>query len=155
MFGYMLDHGKGGEADKVRARTVYETACTDDVAQACNNLALMVRDGVGGHPVDLPRARKLAEKTCELGERYGCYLLGLMLHRGEGGPADVKRARTLLDRACRLGIGAACGPQATGGDARADTVELVFRIQWSEEQATDFKSRDKEAAARCRERGYS
>ena len=57
---------------------------------------------------DLEAAAAMYDRACAAREMHGCYLLGMMLYRGEGVAQDTLRARELLGAACRASIDDAC-----------------------------------------------
>jgi TPR repeat protein len=52
---------------------------------------------------------ELYERSCTLGEEYGCYRLGVCHELGTGVPADPDRAHELYALACEGGAKQACG----------------------------------------------
>jgi len=141
--GRLLEVGESLPRDPERARGYLQRACTAGVGRACADLALaLLRRGeeaparaaleegcaVGSGLAcalrvpderDPARARRLAERACDLGDAGGCLALAA---RTPGGPA-----RRTLERACRLGAADACDALARralearcdGGDAGA------------------------------------
>ena len=84
-------------------------ACRLGVAEACTNRAAdQLRQDR-----QAPEAQRCAyasfEKTCRIGDAWGCSMLGGLLSRGEGVERDLDKARIALERACDLDPGtAAC-----------------------------------------------
>ncbi|MBA2544148.1 MAG: sel1 repeat family protein, partial [Deltaproteobacteria bacterium] len=73
--GNSLTKGVGGDADVDGAKVAYERACTEfDQADACETLATQLTDT----KTDLPRAKKIAERACELDPKV-CGALGRLL----------------------------------------------------------------------------
>ena len=73
--GDALAKGIAGEADPAGARTAYERACTEfDQADACETIASQLTDD----KTDLPRAKKVAERACELDPKM-CGAIGRLL----------------------------------------------------------------------------
>ena len=66
-------------------------------------------EGVGAYnSKNYARARTLFDQACKGGHATGCFNLGLMFDKGEGGPQDLARARTFFDQACKGGHATGC-----------------------------------------------
>jgi TPR repeat protein len=88
--------------DFVRARALYEQACTSGDAESCYWAGDMLRTGQGG-PQDQAGARARYEQACIGGSIGSCFNAGLMFDRGLGGQKDPVRARALYEQACTRG----------------------------------------------------
>jgi TPR repeat protein len=87
--------GAGG-IDEVRLRQLYELACDAGEMTACDYLAGMMLDGIGG-PSDPPGAARLYDRACEKDVASSCVHLAWM-GRGDGGLEPLG----WLERACDL-----------------------------------------------------
>jgi uncharacterized protein len=58
-------------------------------------------------------AASFYETSCDRGDSFSCYLLGLQYKGGYGHPEDQARARALFERACEMGSPNACGHLAS------------------------------------------
>lgn len=88
--------------------------CDRDNADACYNLGLMYWTGKVKGITDMPAARDRFDKSCRLGNKMACGILGIMMYEGQGGSVDKKGARYYLKAGCdngdwepckRLGMG--------------------------------------------------
>lgn len=99
--------GAGVPRDMAKAVQLSEQACDGGLAQACGNASgLQVR-------TDEVKARRYAEKGCQLKDISSCNNLGLMLWQGVGGPADPARAVPIFDEMCKRGMAMACANLGT------------------------------------------
>ncbi len=78
-----------------------------NAAQPCYLLGLAYETG-RGRAVDLPRARELYARACELGDPGACKNLGRMRLYGQGGSLDPVGAAQALERACDAGDAQSC-----------------------------------------------
>ncbi|MBU1653471.1 MAG: sel1 repeat family protein [Gammaproteobacteria bacterium] len=58
--------------------------------------------------MDKRQARQLYAKACDKGDANGCFNLGNMHYKGEGGPVNERQARQLLAKACDKGDAGGC-----------------------------------------------
>jgi len=96
--GILLETGRGGGSDPVRARGLYQQACEGGSVDACINYATVLDRGIGG-AADTVRARALLTSSCTGGEDQACEALE-ELNAGTLGLADVVASPESL----RLGI---------------------------------------------------
>jgi TPR repeat protein len=83
-----------------KARKSFSEACMNTHhAEACKELAVLVRDAKGG-PKDLPRAADMFSIACKGGVDTACVDLGLALYQGAGIKEQPSRAVELFDNAC-------------------------------------------------------
>lgn len=90
-----------------KASVLFGKACDGGLAAACNNLGLLVAEGLGGER-DGPRGQSLFRRACDGGSLLGCRNLGLMLADGRGVPVDSLGATIAFGKACNGGLGFAC-----------------------------------------------
>ena len=57
---------------------------------------------------DYKKAAEFFEKSCESGDKYGCYELGKMYEKGEGVEQDKSKALMFYKKACDDGMDDAC-----------------------------------------------
>ena len=76
------------------------------------------------------RARALFDRACRGGDDKGCYNLGVMFSKGDGGARDEARARALFAQACKGGFVKGCynlGLMFSKGDGGArDFARALF-----------------------------
>jgi len=98
--GDALAKGLGGDADPQNAKVAYERACTEfDQADACETLATQLTDDKS----DLTRAKKVAERACELDPKT-CGVLGRLLgYALPEAQRDEVAATKFYRRACESG----------------------------------------------------
>lgn len=83
-----------------------ERRCEAGDAEACAEAAAGVR---ATHPIDWPKATRLARYACEHGRPGECIHVGLAHELGERGvPQDAGAARAMYERACEAGVQPAC-----------------------------------------------
>ena len=83
-------------ADDPRAAELFARACAAGIEERmpCREAGFMLSDGDGAPP-DKPRAVKLLDNGCQLGDEWACFKLGTMLVEGDGVPADPARGAEL------------------------------------------------------------
>lgn len=84
----------------------YQSACDDESALACGDLAQLYRDGEWVDE-DLERSVELFEKACHL-DAAECVNLGMMYVEGQGVDTDEERAGELFERSCEAGDVGGC-----------------------------------------------
>ncbi|WP_176518691.1 serine/threonine-protein kinase [Rhodobacter maris] len=73
----------------------------DEDGRACVEAGLGFATGAAGGTVDATRATMLYERSCELGNGFGCGYLGKDFATGQGGRSrDLSRAAALFDLGC-------------------------------------------------------
>lgn len=98
-----------GEMEKTRKYLV--DACEGNHARGCFALAAFALEGKGG-AVDLPLARKSAERACDMAHWSACFVFGNMAMQGEGGKVDNDAARMAHSDACSADVNEACNSLA-------------------------------------------
>ena len=73
---------------------------------SCANLSQILAVGLGDVPMDLARARTLAEGACAKDNFVACNVMGIVLFQGT--PADHSGAAKAWTKACDLGAPASC-----------------------------------------------
>jgi TPR repeat protein len=87
----------------------FQTLCDEGDMQACNNLAVLYREGgYGGIQKDEAKALALFEKACTQQDARACNNLGVIYRDGTAAPKDDKRAKQLFETACALHSPLAC-----------------------------------------------
>ncbi|MDP2345716.1 MAG: hypothetical protein Q8O67_32535 [Deltaproteobacteria bacterium] len=86
-----------GPTDDARANRLFADACAAGVGDACNAVAVGVRDGQN----DLPAAVPIFERACAMGSAKGCRSGGDLRDRWRGVTNPV-RARELYERGCEM-----------------------------------------------------
>ena len=66
-----------------QAAKLYEQACNGGVAESCNNLGLLYKEGQGVKQ-NYAQAAKFYEKACNGGVAQGCYNLGNAYYTNKG-----------------------------------------------------------------------
>lgn len=116
-----------------------ESRCADKDGAACAAAAEVAFNGTGGKPVDLTKSFALSTKACELGDGFGCALLGLHYQDGRGAPWDHAKAIATYEKACDLGAGVGCynlesmyqgGHGAVVDHAKGDALHAKARVAW-------------------------
>jgi len=100
--------------DSGESLRLYRLACDAEIAEACHNLGIAARDGLGMAANDAV-ARESFDRGCELGLASSCFNLGLLLRSAPGAP-DSGTADGALRKACSLGYVAACESVETTPD---------------------------------------
>ena len=107
-------NGEGTKKDPKRHAEISEKVCSATTGEevqrgsACGRLAKAYDHGTGVKK-DVKKSNELYQKACDLGEPFGCSVLGVSYLNGEGGLAkDVERGKKLLDKACKGNIDFAC-----------------------------------------------
>lgn len=104
---YVHRHSQDEEAQaRVRAHHL-QRACHPRLPEACVELALMWRDGIGG-TVRLQDALFRLQEFCRSEVRDACGELGVLYLEGLGTEAQPERGLELLEKACHQGYGPAC-----------------------------------------------
>jgi TPR repeat protein len=109
--------GRGVARDLAKGLSLYEQACTNEHAVACQKAGSIYANGgysdgtelgtVKGD-VDLAKSFALHERACNLGLPDGCMSVGYMYEHGEHVEKDPEKAASLYKRACDNGLGDAC-----------------------------------------------
>lgn len=94
--GILLETGRGGGSDPVRARALYQQACQGGSVDACINYATVLHRGIGG-AADPAQARAVLTGSCNGGEAEACEALQA-LEAGTLGLADVAAGPESLRR---------------------------------------------------------
>lgn len=98
--------------DKRKALECFQRAAASGSIGGRVQLAIYLRAGLGGAPVDLPRARQLLKEVADTPIRPGTRdiyigrartIVGGMLQAGEGGPVDIQGAFDYYGKASELG----------------------------------------------------
>ena len=103
--------GRGVERDLADALYHRTLACQQGVADACEGVEALRRDG----------GDAALEEACEGGAGLSCMVLGTLLHGSMDGPADPAASRHWLRRSCELGVAEAC--EFLGSDRAGPTPE--------------------------------
>lgn len=105
-----VERGRGAfvGGDLTTARALFERACKAGDRVGCQDLAVMLLEGLGGQP-DPGRAVALLKNVCAADQPDACRNLGVILVEGRGVPADEVSGAAALRRACEAGDPAACG----------------------------------------------
>lgn len=114
--GLGFDRGSafaGAAADPVPApldAAAAERACREGAAASCTRLGLALRLGTDGVAQDIPRARRVLTRACELGQGRvpACTHLAEIVNSELAGPRDTGAALTILERACAGQEASAC-----------------------------------------------
>jgi TPR repeat protein len=93
--------------NKTKAAELFQTACSNNHAISCYNLAVMSKIG-DGITTDLQKAVPLLKKACEANIYKACYNLGIIYNEGEGVIVDKQQSEKYLDIACDNYFGHAC-----------------------------------------------
>jgi hypothetical protein len=115
---YWLAHTlEQANAEDPAAQALYQRACTLGEPSGCTNRAArMFTEKAKDAGVQRCAARTFA-RTCELGDAWGCAMLGNALHEGLGVERDDGRALEALANACKADRSAdACGAARMLGD---------------------------------------
>ena len=90
----------GEETSRDRINLPLDYRCDHGEGQACFEIGVLEYDEEGnlGPPDEamLTEARSYFEKACKAGHAGGCFYLGRMNDKGEGGPKDDAKARELM-----------------------------------------------------------
>ena len=86
--------------------------CDADLPHACHMLGLYHSFALQGAVIDVPRARTMLLRSCELNDAEACHAAAALLHFGQGGPADEELSAELRIRGCDLGLADACSKAA-------------------------------------------
>ena len=102
----------GGCASVPKNLRNLNAGCEQGSGSSCFQLGVAYHEGKDekGEFVDLnfAKARRAFERACDRESSTGCYNLGFMLQKGEGGSIDKPRALGFYKRGCELGDGSAC-----------------------------------------------
>lgn len=82
--------------------------CEAKVPEACQQMALVFAQGVGGVEPSRIETRRYFEASCELNHLEGCGSAGRMAMKGDGGKADGDAAAVHFERACSGGNKDSC-----------------------------------------------
>lgn len=93
--------------DLASAARLFQRACDQGHAPACNNLGLAYQRAEGV-PQDYERAMTSFERACSGGFAEGCSNQGVLYEHGLGVAVNVGDARRLYSRACRRGSALGC-----------------------------------------------
>ena len=107
-FVLLLEHGKGGPAEPVRAREIAMESCEAGLTEVCGFAGDLNYYGVGGPPNE-DAALRYWLAGCAGNWKLACGPAGI-LELGRQASHDVieKRAATLLSQGCDAGYEAAC-----------------------------------------------
>jgi uncharacterized protein len=106
--GVMYLAGTGVTADRERAISLFQAACTGDSARACMRLADAYHAGGVPPSPGLVEENALYRRACELGANQGCVVAGRALVAGEGVDRDAGQAAKLFGKVCDRGNAEAC-----------------------------------------------
>jgi TPR repeat protein len=95
------------EDQLVLAARMFQRACDQGHAAACNNLGLAHQSGEGV-PVDHERARTAFQRACSEGIADACSNEGALYEHGLGVPVNLGDAQRLYFQACRRGSALGC-----------------------------------------------
>lgn len=118
--------GSGVEKDTKKARTLFESACTDDIHFGCEHLAWAQVDGNLGFAADAKAGFAEMSRVCEIPFPHACGSVGMMLHDGIGTEQDLAKAREKYKYACEHAEVHSCGSLGNmmvhhqGGDKDVD-----------------------------------
>lgn len=128
---------QGGCASTPRSLRNLNAGCEQGSGTSCLQLGVAYYEGkdAKGEFVDLSfaKSRKAFERACDRETGEGCYRLGHMLQKGEGGVTDKQRAVGFYKRGCELGDANACARAAAafrdgdGGNKDAETMTFYAR----------------------------
>ncbi|WP_299950132.1 tetratricopeptide repeat protein [Hyphomonas sp. BRH_c22] len=104
--------GKSPETFHPELRALAETGCTAGNAWLCTELGWAYRKATLGLAEDKPLEIKYYTQACELGNGYGCAVLGLAHELGQTMPVDRKEAERLYKKGCEMESKSACMYQA-------------------------------------------
>ncbi|MGC4119876.1 MAG: hypothetical protein QM765_35925 [Myxococcales bacterium] len=94
--------------DAPKALGRYRRLCESAYGPGCYSMALVLRDGAEGVPVDPVASLKGFERACERDPTSGCREAGQAIACGRSTPRDGQKAFELLLRACKAGDAPAC-----------------------------------------------
>ena len=100
--GHALANGLGTPEDDKQAATVFQRACSAQVAAGCGGLASLYEKGKGV-PVDLTRALSLYDTACQGDDYNSCRLLAARYVKGDGVAKDGQKAIELYTECCHFG----------------------------------------------------
>ncbi len=93
----------GIKADLKKAQSYADKVCTMD-ATLCADRSILFMDK------DKKIALKYAEKACEMGELYGCFLAGVIFNEGgDGVNKNPQKVKYYADKLCKGGVSEVCG----------------------------------------------
>ncbi len=102
LFAQLLERGVGVRQDFATAKLHYRFACENEITEACNNLAILLKV-TGENLVDV---KTLQEQGCEGGDGIACFNIGFKAESRN--PKDWELARTHYAKACELGFAEGC-----------------------------------------------
>lgn len=103
----ILQAGEVPEDQLALAARMFQRACDEGHAAACNNLGLAHQTGEGV-PVDYERARTAFQRACSDGIAEACNNEGALYEHGLGVPVNLGDAQRLYFQACRRGSALGC-----------------------------------------------
>lgn len=83
--------------DYERAKLCYQKACDDNEGIACSNLGSLHQKLKGKEESEI---LKIFMKSCNLGNKYGCYNAANFYRLGRGTEHDFAAARKLYEKSC-------------------------------------------------------
>ena len=125
----------GGCASVPKNLRNLNAGCEQGSGSSCFQLGVAYHEGKDekGEFVDLnfAKARRAFERACDRESSTGCYNLGFMLQKGEGGSIDKPRALGFYKRGCELGDGSACMKAAVAFRAAVAQDGDSAELQWN------------------------
>lgn len=85
--------------------SLFQEACENNNAGACNNAGLVYQNGVKGSSIekDMPKAVEMFRKACDHGQKNGCFNLSTIYLTGKSGvPKDMQKALELSLKSCEM-----------------------------------------------------
>lgn len=116
--------------DLAFAARLFQRACDQGHAPACNNLGLAYQHAEGV-PQDYELAMSSFERACSSGFAEGCSNQGALFENGLGVPANFGDAQRLYSQACRRGSALGCsnlGVLFSSGRGVAPDPEAASRL---------------------------
>jgi len=97
--GQVLNEGRVVTRDPVEASKNLGRGCDLGIVDSCVSLKEFVRSG----------GRDVLARSCERGDGASCFIVGSLLHKGDGVPQDDVLAVTLFRQSCASGWWRGCG----------------------------------------------
>jgi uncharacterized protein len=95
------------DGDVVTASVRFQWGCDHGEKRGCAELATLHAQGVGGIPLDLPRAATLYEIACHAGDGTACFRAASLREYGPLAQNPLL-VITLYEQACATGVADAC-----------------------------------------------
>lgn len=131
--GRIYAFGINHKRDVRQAEEPFTTACDQDDAKGCLNLAWLFSKGFDSKKRDQQRAKVAARKAgyllqdlCRADDAEACYLTGTLLGPKGYGVPDVKLAGEYLEKGCEGGFAEACAELANDEFSRSPAEQLAL-----------------------------